>query len=141
MQNSPAKEQSTTTLVSGIVDDFQKLVKQQLQLTKQEILQDFHKAKEGVWLYTFGIGMLVIAAIPLVFALVHLLHWATSPSGTDPASVPLWGWFAIVGAVLAIAGGVLAWLGETKFQSMNPLDHNPATEAMKENVDWATGQK
>jgi len=137
----PSTEQSTTSLVSGIVSDFQDLVKQQLQLTRQEIIEDIRKAKEGAWLYSIGVGTLVLSAIPIVFALVYLLHWATSPAGNDPASIPLWGCYAIVGIVLAAIGGVMTWQGMIKFEAMNPLTHNPATEALKENVEWATGRK
>jgi len=136
-----SQEQSATSLVSGIVDDFQALVKQQLQLTRQEILEDLRKAKEGALLYSVGVGILVLGALALVPGLAHLLHWATSPAGTDPASLPMWACYLILAAVFGISGGVLVWWGDTRFQAINPLDNNPATEAMKENLDMFAGKK
>ena len=41
-------ETSATSLVSGIIDDVQNLVKQQFQLTRREIEQDLRKSKDGV---------------------------------------------------------------------------------------------
>jgi len=139
VQNS--HEPSATSLVSGIVNDFQDLIKQQLQLTRQEILEDLRKAKEGAQLYSVGVGALVLGALALVPALAHLLHWATSPAGSDPASLPLWACFLLVAVVFGAAGGVLLWLGDTRFKEMNTLTNNPATEAMKENLDWVAGKK
>jgi len=72
--------------------------------------------------------------------LVHLIHWISAPAGLDPAKIPLWACHAILGVPLAVIGGVLAWLGRQKVKSINPL-HNPATEALKENVRWATNSK
>lgn len=133
----PSPEQSTTSLVSGIIDDFEQLVKQQLELTRQEIISDMHKAQEAALKLAIGAGVSFLAAVALFFALIHLMHWATGPAGMDPAWLPLWSCYGIVGAILGTTGGTLLIAASLKFKSINPL-HNPATQALKENVKWAT---
>jgi len=130
-------EQSTTTLVSGIIEDFEHLVKQQMELIRQEIVNDLHKARQAAVSLAIGAGVIFLAAVALFFALIHLLHWATGPAGMDPAWLPLWACYGIVGCVLGVTGGVLLTTAVLKLQSINPL-HNPATEGLKENVEWAT---
>jgi Putative Actinobacterial Holin-X, holin superfamily III len=132
-----ATEPTTTTLVGGIIEDVQDLVKQQLQLTRQEIVADFRKAKEATCFYAAGLGIAFLGGIVLCFALSHVLHWAASPPATDPAWLPLWACHAIVGSVLAILGGALLWGGERKRQSINPME-SAAGEALKQNVEFAT---
>jgi len=133
-------EQSATSLVTGIIDDFQELVKQQFRLARQEAERDLRNATEGALFFAVSAGILFLGAIIFCFAVVHLLHWAGSPPDTDPSRFPLWACHGVVGLVLLIVGGVLAGVGRMKFKSIRPLD-NPATEALKENVEWATNQK
>ena len=71
----------------------------------------------------------------LVFMFVHLLHWATMPTGADPASLPLWACYAIVGVILTGAGGVLLATGLRKLKSFDPL-HGESAQAIEENVHW-----
>jgi len=136
----PSTEQSTTSLVSGIIDDFERLLKQQIELARAEIINDARKARDAALSLAAGAAVSFLAAVSLFFALVHLIHWASSPTGTDPAWIPLWGCFAIVGAVFAVAGAILLMTAAMKLKSIDPL-HNPATQALKENVKWATNQK
>jgi len=133
-------DQSATSLVTGIIEDLQDLVKQQIQLARREVQQDIRKATEGALFFAMSAGILFLGAIVSCFALAYLLHWATSPTDADPARLPLWACHGIVGLVLLVGGGALAWAGRMKFQSIHPLN-NPATEALKENIEWATNQK
>ena len=133
-------QQSAMSLVGGIVDDMQDLVKQQIQLTRKEITEEVQKASEAAQLFAMGGAVLFLGIFILGLTLVHLLHWASSPAATDPASIPLWACHAMVGGPITLIGGVLAWMGRAKLGSINPL-HNPATEALKENVKWATNSK
>jgi len=76
------------------------------------------------------------------FMLVYLLHWATAPSpaALDPARVPLWGCYGLIGAGFLIAGGALLGTGIARFHSFTPLPEKSA-EALKENVKWLTNSK
>jgi len=133
-------DQSATSLVSGIVDDIQELVKQQLRLTRREIEAELRQAQQGAVMMASAAALLFIAAIVLCFAVAHLIHWATAPAGTDPASFPLWACYAAVGVVIAALGATLGCIARKMFKSISPLQ-NPATEALKDNVEWATNQR
>jgi len=133
-------DQSATSLVGGILDDVQDLVKQQVQLARNEVTKEVSKAADAAVFFASGAAVLFFAALVLVLTMVHLLHWISSPAGTDPATIPLWACHAIVGGPAVIAGGVLTWLGREKLSSINPL-HNPATEALKDNLEWATNSR
>ena len=133
-------EQSVTSLVTGIVGDVQDLVKQQLHLFRREIEEDLRKSKEGASLLALGAGVFFLGLFVLCLMLALLLHWLTGPPGLDPATIPLWGCFAIVGVFLGIVGLCLFVAGKKMIASVHPLD-NPATEALKENVQWLTTPK
>jgi hypothetical protein len=133
-------DQSLTSLVGGIVNDVQDLVKQQLQLLRTEIEADLRKTWEAASLWALGVAFLVLGAIQRCLMLSLLGYWLASPPAADPAAIPLWGCFGIVGVVLAGAGWGLVLAGRTKFQAVHPLD-NRATEALKENVQWLTTPK
>jgi len=133
-------EPSLTSLVSGIANDMQDLVKQQLLLTRREIEADVRKATAAASILALGMGVVFLGAISFCLMLVHLLHWLTSPPATDPAGLPLWGCHAVVAVVFLVVGGCLAWVGRQKLSTLHPLD-NQATEALKENVQWLTTPK
>jgi len=133
-------EPNVTSLVSGIVTDFQDLVKQQFQLTRREIEEDLRKSKEAASIFVLGAGFLFLSAFLLCLMVVHLIHWLAMPAPADPASFPLWAAHGVVGFVLLVLGGCLGALGAQKWKSVNPL-RSPATEALKENVQWMTTPK
>jgi len=64
----------------------------------------------------------------------------TSPAGADPASVPLWGCFGLVGVALAISGGALIFAGMKRFDSVNPLT-GPTAQALEEDMKWMNNPK
>jgi len=133
-------DQSLTGLVSGIVSDFQDLVKQQLTLTRTEITDDLRKTKEAGSVLFVGILILLVSAAPLCLMLAHLLHWAWSPAGADPATVPLWGCYAIIGGLLAVVGAAVTYAGKKKFDSFNPLPVQ-SMKGLQENLEWKTNDQ
>jgi len=133
-------EQSTASLLGGILDDIQDLIKQQVQLTRKEVTAEVHTVAHAAILFAVGAATLFFGALIIALTVVYFLHWATSPSGSDPAHIPLWGCFALVGVPLTVLGACLTWLGRKRLMSINPLQ-NPATQALKENVEWATNAK
>ena len=126
-------EQTAASLVSGILGDLQQLVDQQFQLTRREIEVELRQRAEAAAVFGLGVGFLFLAAISLCLSLSHLLHWVASPIGTDPASFPLWACHAVVAAVLAITGGIVACVGRAKFKSIVPFQ-NPTAEIIQENL-------
>jgi len=131
LRNGP--EPSVTSLVSGIIHDVQELMRQQLALFKEEITNDFHKAKEVAisvaisW--ALGLGAVVVGTGMLLLMLVHLLHWATQ--------LPLWGCYGLVGAAALALGTGLLYAGKKKLETLHPLPEQ-SVQALKENVQCLT---
>jgi len=125
---------SMVSLVSGIVDDVHDLIIQQVKLTRAEIDSDFRKATGIAIEFAIGGGVMLLGAILACLMLVNLLHWLTSPAGTDPATLPLWACYGIVAAVFSGIGGCLIAAAMKKLDSTNLLPEKSA-EALKENVE------
>jgi hypothetical protein len=122
---------SLATLVGGIVSDLQTLIRQELQLARREVQQEFDKAKFGIGMLAAGAGLMALAIIPLLFMLVHLIaHFA---------GLPLWASFGIVGGGFALLGGLLIALGVAKVRQVHLVPPQTA-ETMRENVQWLKNQ-
>lgn len=126
-------EASLTSLVTGIVSDAQELVKQQFALFKHEVKEDLHKTLQAAIALGIGVGVALVGGLSLWLAIVFILFWAFPV-------VPLWGWFAIVGALFLVAGALIFYAGKAKLESFNPLPDQSA-EALRENVQWITRPK
>jgi drug/metabolite transporter (DMT)-like permease len=143
VQTSPPGDPETsslTGLVKGIVNDVGDLIKQQLRFAQAEVKKDLRQTGEASRLLGIGVGVALLGLVVLVFMPVHLLHWLTSPPGTDPATLPLWSCYGIVGLFILAVGGSLAYAGKKKFDSFNPLPEE-TVQTMKENLQWATNSK
>jgi uncharacterized membrane protein YqjE len=118
-------------LVSGIVADAQDLVKQQLTLFQVEVKNDTRRTIAALVPLVIGGVVSLLAAAILCVMLAHLIHamW--------PTTIPLWGGFGIVGAVLAVAGGALVCWGRARFSEFSPLP-DQTVEGLKETVQWQT---
>jgi hypothetical protein len=128
----PAEGQTVTGLVSGIVADAQELVKQQVALVRAELKADFRKTVQAATLLAVGAAVSLPAIVLLCFMFVYLLH--------EPAGLPLWASFLIVGGAFAVLSAVLVGVGIQRFRSFNPLP-DQSVEAFKENVRWMTTPK
>ena len=129
----PDQSASVTSLVSGIVHDAQDLMKQQLELLKAEVRDDFRKVRDASEMLGAGAGLALMGGILLTLTLVHLLNWLIP-------DMPQWAAYGIV-AVVFIAGGAGLYLaGKRMLDKVNPLPEQTA-EALKENVQWITQRK
>jgi hypothetical protein len=130
---SPAPEgQTVTGLVSGILQDVQQLVKQQVALVRAEVKADFQQSVRAAALLAVGVLVLVPAVLLLFNMLVHLLH--------EQSGLSLWASHGIVGGAFALLGAVLVAVGVQRFRSINPLP-DQSVEEIKENVRWMTNPK
>ena len=118
---------SVTSLVKGIVSDGQDLINQQLALFRAEIKDDFRRTMGLLLVLASGAMMVAVGGALLCFMLVHLLF--------SMATLPLWSCFGIVGASVALLGGIVAYVAIGKFKTFNPLP-DESVQALKENVQW-----
>jgi hypothetical protein len=132
-------EPSLTTLVGGIVHDLQDLIKQQVQLTRQEIGEDFRKLREAASLLVVGLMLIIPGVLTLCLTLAHLIHWlAYKPDQFDPSYIPLWVCYLIASAVFLIAGGALAYAGKQRMDAIRVAPET--TRALQENMEWRTNR-
>jgi hypothetical protein len=139
---APNESPSVTSLVKGIVNDVGDLIKQELRFARTEIKTDLRRTGEASRSLAIGIVLASLGLVLLLLMLVHLLHWLSVPAGDqlDPARLPLWACYAIVGGLLTVGGGVLAYAGKKKLDSFNPLPDETAKN-IKENLEWITNSK
>jgi len=126
----PSSNLSIPSLVTGIVEDAQGLIRQQFALLKHELREDAARVKNGSVILGAGIGVGLLGGILLTLMLVYLLHWAAP-------DLPLWACYGIVGGVFVAASGLLCYRGISEFKSFNPIPEQ-TVQAMKENFQWKT---
>jgi hypothetical protein len=128
-ENIPrVSEPSLSSLVGGIINDIQVLMKQEVALARREIAEELQKAKQAAISLGIGLGIASVGGLLLVFMLIFLLNWAV------PA-IPLWAAFGIVGGLLLLAGIALLALAKKKAESIHVVPERTA-ETMKENLQW-----
>jgi hypothetical protein len=130
-QMQTENNQSMSSLVSGIINDAQQLIRQEIALARREMLNEVDKAKTAA--IAVGIGAVVgaLALVLLSFFLVYLLTWATG--------VHEWVWFLVVGVLFAAAAGWLIFAAKSKLDQIS-LVPKQTVETMKENVQWLKTQ-
>ena len=128
-----APEPSMASLLGGIVNDAQALIKQELALAKREVTDDLNKAKQAAISLGIGIGIAALGGLLLVFMLVYLLHWASSER------LPLWGCYGIVGATQVILGSGVFFFGKKRAGALHLMPEQTIA-AMKDNVAWIKNQ-
>jgi uncharacterized membrane protein YqjE len=121
---------SFSSLVQGIVQDFQNLIRQQLHLFKVEMENDLKRTRNASLPLAAGGIVLFVGTLVLAIGLSELLYWAVP-------DLPRWAAYVIVGGVITVVGGALAYLGYQKFQTFNPLP-DVTLDALKENLQWPT---
>lgn len=124
---------SMTALVKDIIDDAQELIRQQLQLFRQEIRADVLKVRDAAMFLALGVGVTLIGGFLLMVMLPLLLNWLVP-------TIPLWGCFGIIGVVAAAIGVGLLFAAVKQIESVKPLSDQSA-EALKENLQWTTPPK
>jgi protein-S-isoprenylcysteine O-methyltransferase Ste14 len=123
--------QSMSSLVNGIINDAQQLIRQEVALARREMLNEVNKAKTAAVAFGIGAAVGALAAVLLSFFLVYLLTWATG--------LPEWVWFLVVGVLFAAAAGWLFFAAKRKLEQIS-LVPRQTVETMKENVQWMKTQ-
>jgi len=118
-----------TRLVSGIIEDAQTLLKQQAEMLKAELREDFQRSKRAAEFGAIGIVCGTVGALGVVTALVYLLH--------EHFQLSMWVSWGIVGGVFLLAGAALGWFSYVLLERFNPLP-DKTFNALKENLTWQT---
>ena len=126
---TPASTQSVTGLVSGIISDAQTLLRQQADMLKAEVREDFQRSKRAAEFGALGIVCATVGALGLITALAYLLH--------EQYAFKMWASWGIVGGLFLIAGLALGFFSYVLLERFNPLP-DKTFNALKENVTWQT---
>jgi hypothetical protein len=119
---------SFTTLVTGIVNDTEELIKQQVMLLKYDLRQDIRQTKEALTSLAVGGAIVAIGMVLFGFMCVHFISWLAP-------TWPLWVCYAIVACIVTAVGLAAVFAGFQRFRHLNLLPEN-SIQAMKENVQW-----
>ncbi len=128
--NGTTTTRKLSGLVSGIVDDAQLLLRQQVHMIRAEFQEDMQQTK---WVaQAFGVaGVLFALGIVLImFSLVHLLL-ALFPEMPEAAA------WAIIGGISLLLGGLSLFIGIRIMNAYNPLP-DKSYRALTDNLSWIT---
>jgi uncharacterized membrane protein YqjE len=125
----PQVDGTVTTLVTGILDDAQKLVRQQIEMLKVEVTEDLHRSKRAAEFGGIGVVLLTVGILGLVTAIAYFLH--------DEFQLAMWVSWAIISGVIILIGIVLAFTSYTLLERINPVP-NKTLHALRENLQWKT---
>jgi hypothetical protein len=117
-------------LVGGILEDAQKLVRQEVALAQREVAQAWDKAKMGVALLASALTVGGVAGVLLGFMLVQLLQQYLLPNDE-------WACFGIVGGLAALLCGALVYRGIHQINAVH-LSLPQTTETLREDVQAVT---
>jgi hypothetical protein len=120
---------NVTNLVSGILDDAQKLVRQQIDMLKAEVREDFRRSKRAAEFGSLGVVLLTVGFLGLVMALAYFLH--------EYYQFSLWASWSITGGLFLLVGGALAATSYILLERFNPLP-DKTFNALQENLSWKT---
>lgn len=137
-QTSPVEEvkdiaqgtaESLGTIVTGIVEDLQQIVRGEVQLAKTELKEDASQIGKGAAMVGAGVFFGLVAFIFLMLSLTYLLsEW-----------MELWIAAGIVGLALVIIAAILAMSGKSQIQKAN-LKPDETIDSLKEDHEWASRQ-
>jgi hypothetical protein len=120
---------SVTVLISGILDDMQKLGKQQIDMLKSEFQEDLRRTKRATEFGALSIVLMTIGGLALLACLVFVLH--------EQFQFTMWASCLIIGGLLTGVGVALGLTARNLFESFNPLP-DKTFNALQENLTWKT---
>jgi hypothetical protein len=130
-ERNGASAPSVQFLLGGIVTDIRQLLRQEVQLARCELYDEWRKLRLVLCCAAIGAVFLASSVLPLGFALVYVLH--------DVLGLPQWASFALVGGGLFLAGVAAFAVAAYKVVQIRVIPPKTA-ETMKENVEWLRKQ-
>jgi uncharacterized membrane protein YqjE len=117
------------TLVSGVIEDLQSLVRGEVQLAKTELKEDAKEIGSGAAMIASGALVGLVGFIFLMLGVTYLLN----------KSIEMWLAAGIVGLVLVAIAALVAMSGKSKLSAAN-LKPQKTIDSVKENKEWASRQ-
>ena len=121
--------ETLSAIVSGILTDAQKLLRQQVEMLKSEVKEDFRRSKRAAEFGALGIVMLTVGFLGLVSAIAYFFH--------EYYQFSMWASWAITGGIFLLIGGTLAATSYILLERFNPLP-DKTFNALQENLSWKT---
>jgi hypothetical protein len=121
-------ESTMTPLLRGILDDTQKLFRQEIALARVEVTEDAMRARDAVVGISVGAMMGYIAFIFVCFAAVYLLV-ANEPR------LPVWGAYGIVAVVLAAVSWIFTSRGIRRAREIRGIPQQ-TVDTIQQGFQW-----
>lgn len=120
---------TVTALFSGILDDAQKLARQQFDMFKAELHEDFRQSKRAAEFGGLGIVLLAVGLLGLMTTFAFFLN--------EYFHFTLWISWLITSGIFITGGVGLALIGYLILERFNPLPRK-SLHALHENLTWKT---
>jgi len=121
--------ESLGSLVTGIVEDLQGIVRGEIALAKAEMQADVSSLAKGIASLAAGALVVVVGLIFLLLGVTYLIN----------KSLQLWLSAGIVGAVVLVIGIILLLIGRHTLSAANLAPEN-SIASLKEDQEWANRQ-
>lgn len=121
--------ESVGSIVGGIIEDLQGIVRGEVQLAKTELKEEATRMGAGAAMLGAAAAVGLVGFIFLMLALTYLLHqW-----------MRMWYAAGIVALGLLLIAGILAMIGKNRVQEAN-LVPEKTIDSVKEDQQWAKRQ-
>ena len=127
----PMAKTGLVNIVTGILQDFRVLMRQEAQLLRDEVKLEVSKAGRAASGLGIGMGLLAIGGLFLLLMLVQGLHEWTG--------LALWASYGLVGAILAGIGGALSARARALAGTVQAMPRR-TLYAIKEDAQWIKEQ-
>jgi hypothetical protein len=121
-------ESTMVPLLRGIVEDTQRLLRQEIALARVEVTEDAMRARDALVEISVGAMMGYMAFVFVCFAAVYLLV-AYQPV------LPVWGAYAIVAAVLAVASWIFTARGVRRAREIRGIPQQ-TVDSIQQGFQW-----
>lgn len=121
--------ESLGTIVTGIVQDLQDVVRGEVQLAKAELKEDVSSLGKSAGMVAAGAFLALVGFLFVMLGVTYLLN----------KSMQMWLAAGLVGVVLLIIGIIAAMAGKNKLSAAN-LKPEQTIDSLKEDQEWANRQ-
>ena len=129
--NTPADAPpSLATLLGGVIEDTQRLIRQEVTLARRELQDEWTKTKEGGMLLGGALALFCLVGVLFSFTLVEVLHHFVLPNH-------LWACFAIVTALFGVSGAILFLTARAKLDQVHLVPPQSAA-SLRQDVEAVT---